>query len=58
MELDVALAVGHDLDHAGLCQRMRQLGLRVETGRFRAMMDVRCAVDGPVTILVDSEKQF
>jgi D-tyrosyl-tRNA(Tyr) deacylase len=39
---------------AGL--RARQLG--VETGRFRAMMDVHCVIDGPVTILIDSEKQF
>jgi D-tyrosyl-tRNA(Tyr) deacylase len=38
------------------CLRARQLG--VETGRFRAMMDVHCVVDGPVTILVDSEKRF
>lgn len=33
-------------------------GLRVETGRFRAMMAVHCVLDGPVTILIDSEKRF
>lgn len=37
---------------------LRGLGLTVATGRFRAMMDVQCNVDGPVTILIDSEKTF
>jgi D-tyrosyl-tRNA(Tyr) deacylase len=41
-----------------VCAKLRERGLRVETGRFRAMMDVHCVVDGPVTILVDSEKSF
>ena len=31
---------------------------RVETGRFQAMMDVELINDGPVTILLDSEKKF
>jgi D-tyrosyl-tRNA(Tyr) deacylase len=30
----------------------------VETGRFQAMMDVELVNDGPVTILIDSEKSF
>lgn len=38
--------------------RLRAQGLRVETGRFRAHMDVRSSVDGPVTILIDSRKLF
>jgi D-tyrosyl-tRNA(Tyr) deacylase len=33
-------------------------GLRVETGRFQAMMQVTLVNDGPVTILVDSRKRF
>lgn len=37
---------------------LRERGLRVATGRFRAMMNVRADVWGPVTILVDSEKSF
>ena len=41
-----------------VCNALASRGLRVETGRFRAMMDVHCVVDGPVTILVDSAKQF
>jgi len=31
---------------------------RVETGRFQAMMDVELVNDGPVTLLLDSEKIF
>ena len=30
----------------------------VRTGRFQAMMDVELVNDGPVTILLDSEKHF
>lgn len=37
---------------------VRAQGLRVETGRFRAMMRVLVDNDGPVTILVDSRKVF
>ncbi len=39
-------------------ERLRSRGLSVETGRFRASMDVRCRVDGPVTILIDSRRAF
>jgi D-tyrosyl-tRNA(Tyr) deacylase len=35
----------------------KQVG-RVETGRFQAMMDVELVNDGPVTILIDSDKTF
>jgi len=31
---------------------------RVETGRFQAMMDVELVNDGPVTILLDTDKKF
>lgn len=31
---------------------------KVATGQFQAMMDVELVNNGPVTILVDSEKQF
>jgi D-tyrosyl-tRNA(Tyr) deacylase len=41
-----------------LVERLRARGLRVATGRFRAAMDVRSRVDGPVTILVDTHKAF
>ena len=36
----------------------RKLVSRVETGSFRAMMHVELINDGPVTILLDSRKQF
>lgn len=39
-------------------QQVRASGLRCETGQFQAMMDVELVNDGPVTILVDSEKMF
>jgi D-aminoacyl-tRNA deacylase len=39
-------------------ERVRGLGLRCETGRFQAMMDVELVNNGPVTILLDSKKAF
>jgi D-aminoacyl-tRNA deacylase len=38
--------------------RIRATGLRCETGRFQETMDVELVNEGPVTILVDSEKEF
>jgi len=40
------------------CEALRARGLEVATGRFRAEMTVHAQVDGPVTILVDSERAF
>jgi len=40
------------------CELLRAEGLAVETGRFGAMMVVRIVNDGPVTILLDSARQF
>jgi D-aminoacyl-tRNA deacylase len=39
-------------------ERLRTAGLRCETGQFQAMMEVELVNSGPVTILLDSEKQF
>lgn len=39
-------------------ERLRPSGLEVATGVFRAMMDVSLVNQGPVTILLDSRKQF
>ena len=36
----------------------KSLGIHVETGRFRTEMKVSLVNDGPVTILLDSEKTF
>ena len=38
--------------------RLRESGLAVEQGVFRAMMDVSLVNQGPVTLLLDSRKLF
>ena len=40
------------IDHA------RSLGVTVATGRFQEMMEVSLVNDGPVTLLLDSKKEF
>lgn len=40
------------------CQACRALGVAVETGRFRTDMAVELVNDGPVTLLIDSERTF
>ena len=40
------------------CDALRGLGLTVATGRFREQMLVHADVNGPVTIVVDSERAF
>lgn len=35
-------------------ERLRGMGIRVQTGRFRAMMAVSLVNDGPVTLFIDS----
>ena len=39
-------------------ERVRQSGLSVQTGEFQAMMEVELINDGPVTLLLDSKRQF
>ncbi len=39
-------------------ERLRQLGLTVATGIFQAEMAVELVNDGPVTLLLDSGKEF
>ena len=39
-------------------EEARKYVSRVECGRFQAMMDVELVNDGPVTILLDSNKEF
>lgn len=38
--------------------RVRELAAKVATGSFRSLMQVELVNDGPVTILLDSRKQF
>jgi D-aminoacyl-tRNA deacylase len=39
-------------------EKIRAAGLHCETGRFQEMMHVALVNEGPVTILIDSEKKF
>ena len=39
-------------------ERIRDVGLPCQTGRFQEMMQVELVNDGPITILLDSTKTF
>ncbi len=43
--------------YEAFCDRLATSGLKVERGVFQAMMAVGLVNDGPVTILLDSEKR-
>jgi D-tyrosyl-tRNA(Tyr) deacylase len=40
------------------CEALRKLGVAVATGIFQTMMSVELVNEGPVTILLDSDKAF
>ena len=40
------------------CERLRQIGIGVETGQFQTTMQVSLVNEGPVTMLLDSQKTF
>ena len=40
------------------CEALQKLGVTVATGIFQAMMSVELVNEGPVTILLDSDKTF
>jgi D-tyrosyl-tRNA(Tyr) deacylase len=42
----------------GFVKSLRQREIPTETGRFRAMMDVELVNDGPVTLLLDTDRLF
>jgi D-aminoacyl-tRNA deacylase len=44
--------------YEALVRELRAANLPVSTGEFRAMMHVELVNDGPVTVLVDSKRQF
>jgi len=44
--------------YGSFIEQARQIVRHVETGNFGAMMKVELVNDGPVTILLDSRKQF
>ena len=39
-------------------EKIKERGVKVETGKFRAMMDVHLVNWGPVTLMLDSQKLF
>jgi D-tyrosyl-tRNA(Tyr) deacylase len=52
-----------DPEHAApliehLAKTAREAGINTETGRFQARMDVHLVNQGPVTILLDTQKRF
>jgi D-tyrosyl-tRNA(Tyr) deacylase len=44
--------------YEAVVRRLREGGLHVATGMFQAIMEVELVNDGPVTLLLDSRKQF
>jgi D-tyrosyl-tRNA(Tyr) deacylase len=44
--------------YEGVVRELRSVPLDVATGEFQAMMHVELVNDGPVTILIDSKRQF
>jgi D-aminoacyl-tRNA deacylase len=43
--------------YEGFVQKLRKSGLRVETGKFAAMMQVLIENDGPVTLMLEREAE-
>lgn len=44
--------------YEAVVDRLRRDGVPVQTGEFRALMDVELVNAGPVTVLLDSERAF
>jgi len=44
--------------YEGFVESLRGLGIRTETGQFRALMEVELVNDGPVTLLLDTDRLF
>lgn len=55
--LAAAPELGNEL-YQEYCRQLTQRGVPVETGIFGAMMDVEIHNDGPVTMLLDSKREF
>jgi len=39
-------------------EALEETGLKIASGEFQAMMEIESINDGPVTILLDSKKEF
>ena len=44
--------------YESFCEALRNLGVTIATGIFQAVMSVELVNEGPVTILLDSDKTF
>jgi D-tyrosyl-tRNA(Tyr) deacylase len=44
--------------YESVCEKVAQTGVKVERGRFAADMQVSLVNDGPVTLLLDSRREF
>jgi len=44
--------------YLALVQKLKDMGISVQTGKFAAKMDVKLVNDGPVTLILDSRKNF
>jgi D-aminoacyl-tRNA deacylase len=44
--------------YESFCEALQKIGVAVTTGVFQAMMSVELVNEGPVTILLDSDKTF
>jgi len=44
--------------YESFCEALQKIGVAVATGVFQAMMSVELVNEGPVTILLDSDKTF
>ncbi len=47
-----------ELMYKSLIERLKSNGLNVESGEFRAHMEIESTNDGPVTLLLESRKLF
>ena len=56
--LDAAAPEEAKAQYEAFCDRLAESGRTIRRGVFQAMMDVALVNDGPVTILLDSEKKF
>ena len=56
--IDAARPDAADKLYSAFVEFARKSVSNVQTGRFRAMMAIELVNDGPVTILIDSEKTF
>lgn len=55
---DAAPPAQADALYQSFVAKLRETGIKVETGQFQAHMDVALNNDGPVTFLLDSLKAF